>query len=82
LKALEALLPAKRSDVDPQPDVVDEPKFEESDILEVRSRSFPASASFFDHGFSQFGENEDGWEDEDDDGDDDDLDGEPECRPQ
>jgi DnaJ family protein A protein 2 len=78
MKALEGLLPAKRSDVDPQPQVVDEPEFEESDILEVRSRSFPASPSFFDHAFSQFGENEDGWEDDDDD----DLDGEPECRPQ
>jgi DnaJ family protein A protein 2 len=79
LKALESLLPPKRSDVDPQPEVVDEPEFEASDIVEVRSRSFPASANFFDHCFSQFGENENDWED---DGDDDDDDGEPECRPQ
>lgn len=76
---MERLLPAKRTDVDPQPEVVDEPEFEESDIVEVRSRSFPASASFFDHGFSQFGENDDDWED--DEGEDD-LEGEPECRTQ
>ena len=75
------MLPPKRSDVESQHEVVDEPDFEESDIVDVRSRSFPASASFFDQGFSQFGEHEDDWEDDDDD-DDDDLDGEPECRPQ
>ncbi len=37
-------------------------------------------APSLDQGFaSQFGENEDDWEDEDDE---DDIDGEPECRPQ
>lgn len=61
----------------PRPAVVDEAGFEESDIVEVRERSFPASRDFFDHGFaSQFGEGgEEDWEDEDEDG-------EPECRPQ
>jgi DnaJ family protein A protein 2 len=46
----------------------------------VRSRSFPASPNFFDQGFpSQFGEDDDNWEDDDDEND---VDGEPECRPQ
>ena len=64
--------------MEPRPEVVDEADFEESDIVDVRARSFPASQNFFDQGFaSQFGEgNEDDWEDEDDE------DGEPECRPQ
>ncbi|KAF9532577.1 hypothetical protein CPB83DRAFT_847002 [Crepidotus variabilis] len=33
-QALEALLPPKRVDVDPQPEIVDEPDYEETDILE------------------------------------------------
>jgi len=76
------LLPPKRVDVDPQPETVDEADFEESDIVDVRARSFPASQNFFDQGFaSQFGEsNDDDWEDDDE--DEDDMDGEPECRPQ
>lgn len=58
--------------------MVDEAAFEESDIVDVRARSYPASQNFFDHGFpSQFGGDEDDWEDEDDD----DMD-EPDCRPQ
>ncbi|KAF9266541.1 DnaJ-domain-containing protein [Marasmius fiardii PR-910] len=77
-KALEALLPAKKSDADvqPRPEIVDEASFEESDIMEVRAQSYEASHNFFDHGFShQFGEgDEDDWEDDDDD-DDDDFDG-------
>ncbi|PPQ68226.1 hypothetical protein CVT26_005759, partial [Gymnopilus dilepis] len=78
VKAVEAILPPRRPDVEPRPEVVDEADFEESDIVDVRARSFPASQNFFDQGFaSQFGEgNEDDWEDEDDE------DGEPECRPQ
>lgn len=57
---------------------MDEVAYEESDMVEVRSRSFPAGSGFFDQGFTpQFGEDEDAWEDEDDD------EGiEPECRPQ
>ncbi|KAF9048597.1 DnaJ-domain-containing protein [Panaeolus papilionaceus] len=78
MKALEAVLPPKKQDLDPQPAVVDEAAFEESDIVDVRARSYPASQNFFDHGFpSQFGGDEDDWEDEDDD----DMD-EPDCRPQ
>jgi DnaJ family protein A protein 2 len=67
-------------DVDPQPEIVDEADFEESDIVDVRARSFPASQNFFDQGFvSQFGKgNDDDWEHDDDE----DEDGEPDCRPQ
>lgn len=74
-----SILPPKRAEVDPQPDIIDEADFEESDIVDVRARSFPASPNFFDQGFaSQFGgDHEHDWEDEDDDDDD-----EPECRPQ
>jgi len=76
---LASVLPPRRSDVDPQPNIVDEAIFEESDIVDVRARSFPASANFFDQGFaSQFGDDDNDWADEDD--DDDNL--EPECRPQ
>ena len=73
-----SVLPPKRLDVDPQPNIVDEADFEESDIVDVRARSFPASPNFFDQGFaSQFGGDDDNsnWEDDDDDD-------EPECRPQ
>jgi DnaJ homolog subfamily A member 2 len=64
---------------------VDEAEFEETDIVNVRSRSFPASSSFFDHGFtSQFGDDENDWVDEDeDDGETDDGMGpEPQCPQQ
>ncbi|TFY60811.1 hypothetical protein EVG20_g7283 [Dentipellis fragilis] len=77
--ALESLLPPKKSDVEPRPEVVDEATFEESDMVEVRGQSFPASPGFFDQDFaSQFGEgaDEDGWEDDDDEGE------PPECRTQ
>ncbi|KAF8896222.1 hypothetical protein BD779DRAFT_1494583 [Infundibulicybe gibba] len=78
--ALASLLPPKKKDIDPRPDVVDEAEFEETNIADVRARSFPASPNFFDQGFaSQFGDgDDDGWEDDDDD---DDGMG-PECRPQ
>lgn len=77
---LAPLLPPKKEDVDPRPAVVDEAEFEESDIVDVRARSFPASPNFFDHGFaSQFGEgDEDAWEDEEGD----EMGGDPECRTQ
>lgn len=79
LQALEKLLPPKRTEVDPLPAVVDEADFEESDIVDVRARSFPAG-DFFDQAFaSQFGEDEGDWEDEDED---EDEDGEPDCRQQ
>ena len=74
------MLPPKKVDIEPRPAVVDEVDFEESDIVEVRSGSFPAGPSFFDHGFpSQFGSREEDWEDEDGEeygG------GQPECNPQ
>jgi DnaJ homolog subfamily A member 2 len=64
--------------------VVEEADFEESDIVDVRARTYPAGSDFFDHGFStQFGEGDDDWEDED--GEDDEYDedgGQPDCRPQ
>ncbi|KAF8150772.1 DnaJ-domain-containing protein [Crassisporium funariophilum] len=86
LTALAAVLPPKRADVDPQPAIVDEAEFEESDIVDVRARSFPASPNFFDQGYaSQFGDGDDEeWEDDEDDEDDmmGDMGGEPECRPQ
>ncbi|KAL0577648.1 hypothetical protein V5O48_004337 [Marasmius crinis-equi] len=70
-KALEGLLPPKKSDADvqPRPEIIDEASFEESDIMEVRAQSFAASANFFDNGYSyQFGEGGDeDWEDDDDD---------------
>ncbi|KAG1747085.1 uncharacterized protein EDB91DRAFT_1245535 [Suillus paluster] len=83
--ALERLLPPKKLDMDPMPEIVDEVPYEEGDIVDVRARSFPAGSDFFDQGFaSQFGDgDEDDWEDEDDDDyDNDDMGGEPECRPQ
>lgn len=86
-QALEALLPPKKVDMDPLPAVVEDAVFEESDIVDVGSRSFPPSSDFFDHGFaSQFGEgDEDDWVEEDED-DEDDEHGyggeEPDCRPQ
>ena len=81
-QALEALLPPKKTDVEPRPAVVDEAEYEESDMVEVRARSFPADTDFFDQGFafaSQFGEgaDEEAWEDDDDEGG-----AEPECRTQ
>ena len=64
----------------PQPPVVDEAEFEESDIVDVRARSFPAGSDFFDQGFqSQFGDGDDDWEDEDEE---DHIGAEPECRQQ
>ncbi|KAJ7593544.1 hypothetical protein C8J56DRAFT_931326 [Mycena floridula] len=93
VKTLESLLPPKKADLEPQPEIVDEVKFEESDIVDVRQRSFPASDNFFYDG--QFGESDDdNWVDADDDDDDDDegpfarfgpgadYGPEPECRQQ
>lgn len=82
---MERLLPPKKDDMDPMPEIVDEVPYEEGDIVDVRARSFPAGSDFFDQGFaSQFGEgDEDDWEDEDgDDYGEDNMGGEPECRPQ
>jgi DnaJ family protein A protein 2 len=81
---LALLLPPKKTEVDPLPDIVNEVDYEESDIVEVRARSFPASPDFFDQGFaSQFGEGGDSaWEDDEDD-DDENFGAEtPECRTQ
>ncbi|KAH9945316.1 DnaJ-domain-containing protein [Epithele typhae] len=81
--ALAAVLPPKKAEMDPKPAVVDEVPFEESEIVDVRERPFPAGSNFFDHahGF-QFGEGEEAdWEDDEDDDDEDDG-MEPECRTQ
>ncbi|KAI6025591.1 hypothetical protein F5J12DRAFT_809038 [Pisolithus orientalis] len=85
--ALAKLLPPKKAQIDPAPEIIDEAPFEEADLEDVRARCFPASSDFFDQAFApQFGDgDEDDWEDDDD--DDDDYDGhgmgaEPECRPQ
>ena len=86
LQALESLLPPKKPELSPLPDTVDEVKYEEADIVDVRARSFPAGADFLNQSFSfsQFGENdEDAWIDDDDEGmhgDEDDM--EPDCRHQ
>ncbi|KAL6302474.1 DnaJ-domain-containing protein [Sparassis latifolia] len=80
--ALGALLPPKKSEMDPKPSVVDEVPFEEGDIVDVRATSSSTSSHFFDQTFGQqFGEgDEDGWEDDDD--DDDHLGQDPECAHQ
>jgi DnaJ family protein A protein 2 len=79
-QALAALLPPKKTDIEPLPEIVDQVAFEEGTLTEVRARSFPAGSGFFDQAFpSQFGEgDENDWED---DGDEDDG-GPPECQPQ
>ena len=59
---------------------MDDAAFEEADMAEVRSRSFPAESNFFEHGFNQFGEDENDWVDDED--DDEGFGGEPECRTQ
>ncbi|KAH9481641.1 DnaJ protein-like protein ANJ1 [Psilocybe cubensis] len=83
VKSVEAILPPKRQNVDPLPEIVDEADFEESDIVDVRARSVPHSHNFFDHGFSsQFGDDEDDWEDDDDDDDDDHYGHGPDCPTQ
>ncbi|KAL4066704.1 hypothetical protein J3A83DRAFT_4098420, partial [Scleroderma citrinum] len=83
-EALARLLPPKKADLDPAPEIVDIAPFEEADVADVRARCFPASSDFFDQAFaSQFGGDEDDWEDDDDDVyDDHEMGGEPECRPQ
>lgn len=74
-QALESLLPPKKNDIQPLPSVVDDLEFEETDLAEVRSRSYPAGPNFFDQGFPyQFGEgDDDDWLDDDDDDDDDEF---------
>lgn len=90
MKALARLLPPKKLDMQPQPDIVDEANFEE---IDVRSQSFPASQDFFDHGFANQRDDihdseDEGWEDEDEDEDDiysgygEHAHPEPECRQQ
>lgn len=66
-KELEKHLPPKKPELDPQPDKVDEVKYEEGDFVDVRARSFPAGAEFMDQNFtSQFGEGDDNdWTDDD-----------------
>ncbi|KAG6844960.1 hypothetical protein H0H87_002074 [Tephrocybe sp. NHM501043] len=82
-KALESLLPPKRSNPEPLPEIVTEAEFEESDIMDVRFRSFPADQAFFDEFSPQFGgDNEDDWSDEDEDDGDYEHGPQPECHPQ
>lgn len=60
---------------------MDESQYEESDILDVRARSFAAASNFFDDGFAhQFGGADEDWEDEDE--EDEMHGGEPECTTQ
>ncbi|KAG6850691.1 hypothetical protein H0H93_009849 [Arthromyces matolae] len=81
-QALESLLPPKRSDPEPLPEVVTKAQFEESDIIDVRFGSFPAGKTFFDAFSPQFGDDDDDWEDDNDDDDDFDDGQQPECNPQ
>lgn len=84
LKVLESLLPPKKPELEPQPDVVDEVDYEESDIVDVRGRSSAGGPDFLERGFAtQFGDNEDDWEDEDEEdvyGDE--MGGRPDCQHQ
>ena len=86
IQVLASLLPPKKPEPVPYPETVDVAQYEESDIMDVRSRSFPASADFFDQDFqSQFGgDDEDEWEDEEEGAERDfeHMGAEPECRPQ
>lgn len=65
-QALTALLPPKREDTAGNHTTVDDAKFEESDMVDVRSRSFPAGPDFFDFSSQFGGGNESDWEDDDD----------------
>ena len=79
-QTLSALLPPRKSEIDPLPEVVDEVPFETSDLGDVRDPPFSAGAHFFDHpsffgSEAQFGDADDeddegdvegGWVDEDD----------------
>ena len=72
VQTLEKLLPPRRPNLEPRPEVVDAPDYEEADSADVRTRSFPAGADFLNQSaFSafQFGadEDEDAWTDDDDD---------------
>lgn len=77
------MLPSKKADIEPLPEIIDKVAFEEGTLAEVRARSFPAGSGFFDQAFpSQYGEgDENDWEDEEGDEDEDDG-GPPECQPQ
>ncbi|KAJ3567883.1 hypothetical protein NP233_g6069 [Leucocoprinus birnbaumii] len=68
-QALESILPPKKGDIEPRPSIVDDVEFEETDLAEVRSRSYPAGPNFFDQGFPyQFGEGDEAdWIDDEDD---------------
>lgn len=60
--------------MDPQPEIVDEVPFEQSDLGDVRDVPFSAGAHFFDHpsfGFGQFGGHDDDDDDDDEEEDDD-----------
>ncbi|KAJ3770814.1 DnaJ-domain-containing protein [Lentinula raphanica] len=83
-QVLENILPPKKPEMQPQPEIVDEVNFEE---IDVRSQSFPASQDFFDHGFANQRDEiiDEDWEDEDDDEEGDEFmhgPAEPECRQQ
>ncbi|TFK27171.1 chaperone regulator [Coprinopsis marcescibilis] len=70
--ALAALLPPKKPEIDPLPEIVDEVPFEESDIGEIQG-------TFLDQELGAAFDDEDDWEDDDDD---DHIHGAPDCQPQ
>lgn len=77
--ALEKILPPKKPELDPLPNVVDDAHYDaENDFVDVRNRSFPAGADFMNNSSFRFGaeDDENDWTDEDDE------DEQAECRPQ
>lgn len=70
-QALAALLPPKKKELDPLPEIVDEVPYEVSDIGELRSSFLDADGLD-----GQFDDHDSDWSDEDDE------DGQPECQPQ
>jgi len=86
-KTLEALLPAKKPPMVPPPAVIDDVRYEPTDIAAVSVGLTRSVLSSEANGGLQFGEaDEDGWEDTDDEEEDDDLHdhihGQPECQQQ
>lgn len=70
------MLPPKKPEVTPAPLVVEEATYEDTNVVDVRARSFTAGSDFFNHG-TQFG-GEGAWTDEEED----ESHEEPDCRHQ
>ncbi|CCM00072.1 uncharacterized protein FIBRA_02099 [Fibroporia radiculosa] len=81
--ALAQLLPPKKPEMDPPPEVVDEVAYEQSDMGDVRAPAFGPGYQFFDQSFGQQFDvaDEHDWIDEDDE-DEDGFGEDPECTHQ